>query len=109
MVAQQADLEHIDLENDAFAHGVPDDTFTLLRRVAPVHWYDWKLGRGYWCITKHADIVAVHRDTATFSSEVGATALEGLDPDQIEARKSMLDPDPPRHTRLRHLVYQELS
>jgi cytochrome P450 len=53
--------------------------------------------------------VAVHRDTATFSSEVGATALEDLDPDQIEARKSMLDTDPPRHTRLRSLVSKDFT
>ena len=48
--------------------------------------------------------MAVHRDTATFSSEIGATALEDLEQDAIDARKSMLDTDPPRHTRLRALV-----
>ncbi len=109
MAVRQIDLEHVDLENDVFARGIPHETFTLLRREAPVYWYPWKLGRGFWCITRHADIVAVHRDTATFSSEVGATALEDLEPDQIEARKSMLDTDPPRHTRLRSLVNKDFT
>jgi cytochrome P450 len=97
-------LADVDLENDVFAERVPHETFALLRREAPVHWYDWKGGRGFWCISKHADLVAVHKDTATFSSEVGGTALEDLEQDAIDARKSMLDMDPPGHTRLRALV-----
>jgi len=102
-------LDDVDLENDVFAERVPHETFALLRREAPVYWYEWKLGRGFWCVTKHADLVAVHKDTETFSSEVGATALEDLDAEQIEARKSMLDTDPPRHTRLRSLVSEPFT
>jgi cytochrome P450 len=96
-------LEDISLENDDFAEGVPHETFALLRREAPVWWYDWPLGRGYWCVTKHADVVAVSRDTKTFTSEQGAN-LEDLDEEQRIVRQSMLETDPPRHTRLRGLV-----
>jgi hypothetical protein len=52
-------LADVDLENDVFAERVPHDAFALLRREAPVHWYDWKHGRGFWSVTKHADVVAV--------------------------------------------------
>jgi cytochrome P450 len=97
-------LEAIDLENDAFVDGIPHETFVLLRREAPVHWYDWREGEGFWCVTKHADLIAVHKDTQTFSSETGATALEDLDEEQLRVRKSMLDMDPPSHSRLRGLV-----
>jgi cytochrome P450 len=96
-------LEDVSLENDDFAERVPHETFGLLRREAPVWWYDWPLGRGYWCVTKHADVVAVSRDTKTFTSEQGAN-LEDLDEEQRAARQSMLETDPPRHTRLRGLV-----
>jgi cytochrome P450 len=96
-------LGDISLENDDFAEGVPHETFALLRREAPVWWYDWPLGRGYWCVTKHADVVAVSRDTKTFTSEQGAN-LEDLDEEQRIVRQSMLETDPPRHTRLRGLV-----
>jgi cytochrome P450 len=96
-------LEDVDLENDVFADRLPHETFALLRREAPVWWYDWPLGHGYWCITKHADVVAVSRDTKTFTSEQGAN-LEDLDEQQRVARQSMLETDPPRHTRLRGLV-----
>lgn len=108
MIAEQAALTNINLENDAFVEGVPHDTFALLRRVAPVYWYDWKLGKGFWCITKYADIVAVLKDWRTFTSELGAN-LEDLDEEQIEVRRSMLETDPPRHTRLRNLVSKEFS
>jgi cytochrome P450 len=96
-------LEDVSLENDDFAEGVPHATFALLRREAPVWWYDWPLGEGYWCVTRHADVVAVSRDTKTFTSEHGAN-LEDLDEEQRVARQSMLETDPPRHTRLRGLV-----
>jgi cytochrome P450 len=96
-------LEDVDLENDVFAERFPHETFALLRREAPVWWYDWPHGRGYWCVTKHADVVAVSRDTKTFTSEHGAN-LEDLDEEQRVARQSMLETDPPRHTRLRGLV-----
>jgi cytochrome P450 len=97
-------LADVRLDNDAFADRVPHETFALMRHEAPVHWYDWEWGKGFWCITRWDDIVAVLKDWRTFSSETGATALEDLDPDQLEARQSMLDTDPPEHTRLRAIV-----
>jgi cytochrome P450 len=96
-------LEGISLDNDAFVERVPHETFALLRREAPVWWYDWPGGRGFWCVTKHADVVAVSRDTKTYSSAEGAN-LEDLDEEMMTARRSMLETDPPRHTRLRGLV-----
>jgi len=96
-------LDDIDLGNDAFVERIPHETFALLRREAPVWWYDWPGGRGFWCVTKHADVVSVSRDTKTFSSAQGAN-LEDLDEEMMAARRSMLETDPPRHTRLRGLV-----
>jgi cytochrome P450 len=96
-------IEDVSLENDDFADAVPHETFALLRREAPVWWYDWPHGRGFWCVTKHADVVSISRDTKTFTSEQGAN-LEDLDEEQRAARQSMLETDPPRHTRLRGLV-----
>jgi len=102
-VATGRRLEDVSLENDDFAERVPHETFALLRREAPVWWYDWPHGRGFWCVTKHADVVSISRDTKTFTSEQGAN-LEDLDEEQRTARQSMLETDPPRHTRLRGLV-----
>lgn len=107
-VAAGHSIEDVGLENDDFAEGVPHETFALLRREAPVWWYDWPHGRGYWCVTKHADVVSISRDTKTFTSEQGAN-LEDLDEEQRVARQSMLETDPPRHTRLRGLVGQPFT
>lgn len=96
-------LDEIDLGNDAFVERIPHETFALLRREAPVWWYDWPGGRGFWCVTRHSDVVSVSRDTKTFSSAQGAN-LEDLDEEMMVARRSMLETDPPRHTRLRGLV-----
>ncbi len=92
------------LDNDAFAERVPHELFRQMRDEAPVLWTEWPYGKGYWSLTRYDDIVAVLKDWRTFSSETGGTALEDLDQDQVEARKSMLDCDPPAHTSLRAIV-----
>lgn len=109
MSATDLTLADVDLENDVFAAHVPHDTFALLRREAPVHWYDWPLGEGFWCVTKHDDLVAVHKDTETFSSETGGIALEDMNDEELTARRSMILLDPPRHSRLRDLVSQPFT
>jgi cytochrome P450 len=95
----------IDLgDNDAFVDHVPYEWFDALRRDDPVHWQSERAGRGFWAVTTHADVVRVSNDWATFSSQAGASALEDLAPDALEARRSMIDTDPPRHTSLRRTV-----
>lgn len=103
-------LEDVDLnDHSRFAERVPHEMFATLRREDPVHWQDEPDGRGYWAITRHPDIVAVHKDWQTFSSERGGTSLQDLDTDQIEARKSMIDMDPPPHNKLRAIVNRDFT
>ena len=102
----RADLAAIDLTDpDLFAGRVPHGEFALLRAADPVHWHEaTAAGAGFWALTKHADIAQVSRDTQTYSSAVGHIQLEDLEPDALEARRSMIETDPPDHTRLRRLV-----
>jgi len=103
-------LDDVDLTDHArFADRVPHEMFALLRREDPVHWQPERDGRGFWAITTHADITAVAKDWRTFSSERGGTSLQDLDPDQIEARKSMIDMDPPPHNALRAIVNRDFT
>jgi len=98
-------LDDIDLTDlDVWERAVPYDWLTLLRREAPLFWQPEQDGRGFWVLTRYDDIVAVSKDFETYSSEAGGTSLEDLTPEEVEARKSMLDMDPPPHTRLRSLV-----
>src|SRR4051812_4956060 len=92
----------IDLsDHDAFVDAVPHEAFAALRREDPVHWNPEPDGPGFWAVTRYHDIRHVHRNWELFSSELGGTSLEDLEPQYIDARKSMIDMDPPRHDQLR--------
>jgi cytochrome P450 len=107
----RADLGEIDLANpDHFVPGVPFDWFDRLRHEEPVAWHpEPSPNRGFWTVTRYDDLVTVHMDWSTYSSEVGAVSLEELDGEQLEIRKSMLETDPPRHTELRKICSKRFS
>ncbi|MQA72803.1 MAG: cytochrome P450 [Solirubrobacterales bacterium] len=108
--AEPSTLAEVDLNDHArFAERVPHEMFALLRREDPVYWQPEPEGPGYWAITRHDDITAVAKDWRSFSSERGGSSLQDLDPDQLEARKSMIDMDPPRHNQLRALVNRDFA
>ncbi len=100
-------LSPIDLNDPAaFAHGVPHEAFAQMRRTSGLTWTPdhATAGRGFWSVTRHEDLVTVSRDTSTYSSEVGHIQIYDIDPDALDARASMIDLDPPMHTRLRRIV-----
>jgi cytochrome P450 len=102
------------LSHDVYAEGVPLDAYDVYRATAPVAWVNetpanGHSGAGFWAITRWDDIVAIHKDWRRFSSEVGGTEIEELEHDAIVARRTMLETDPPRHTRLRQLVNPAFS
>ena len=106
----QMTLSEVDLtDHGRFAERVPHEMFAVLRREDPVHWQDERDGRGFWAITRHADITAVAKDWRTFSSERGGSSLQDLEPEELEARKSMLDMDPPPHNKLRAIVNRDFT
>ena len=102
-----ADLDIV--SHDVYERGVPHEAYDRFRAEAPVAWinegpHNGHHGAGFWSLTRWADVVAVHKDWRTFSSEAGGTEIEDLADDALLARKTMLETDPPRHTRLRQLV-----
>lgn len=102
--------EQIDLSNhDLFVERVPYELFAQLRREDPVHWNPEEDGTGFWAVTRYEDIREVHRQPEIFSSEVGGTSLEDLEPEHVESRKSMIDMDPPRHDVLRGLINRRFT
>jgi cytochrome P450 len=100
------DLAGIDIASpEQYEQGFPHEKFALLRARDPVHWHPWDWeGEGFWAITTLEDVVRVSRDPATFSSARGHIYLWDLEEDALEARRSMLETDPPAHTRLRRIV-----
>jgi cytochrome P450/nitrite reductase/ring-hydroxylating ferredoxin subunit len=98
-------IDDIDLTDlDVWEQRVPYEWLALLRRDAPLHWHPEREGRGFWVFTRYDDVLQVSKDWQTFSSELGGTSLQDLTPEELEARKSMIDTDPPPHTRMRGLV-----
>jgi cytochrome P450 len=106
-----ATLDRIDLANpDSYVERIPFDWFDRLREEAPVSWHDEPApNRGFWAVTRYDDLTEVHMDWETYSSELGAVALEELEAEQLEVRKSMLETDPPRHTELRKICSKRFS
>ena len=106
-----ATLDGIDLVNpDNYVERVPFEWFDELRRERPVSWHDEPGGNAGFCaVTRYDDLTAVHMDWQTYSSETGAVALEELDDEQLEVRKTMLEMDPPRHTDLRKICTKKFS
>lgn len=104
-------LNDIDLsDHDAFVDAVPYEAFARLRHEAPVYWNpEPDGGKGFWAVTRYEDIRFVHRNVELFSSELGGTSLEDLEPQYVEARKSMIDMDPPRHDELRGLIARRFT
>ena len=97
------ELEDIS-SHDTFERGVPHETFAWLRHHDPVHWTDESDGgRGFWSVTAYDDVLAVSRNPDIFSSRFGIR-LEDMDPEETEARRTLMEMDAPDHTRLRRLV-----
>ena len=88
---------------DLYVEAVPHDRFRRLRDEQPLSFHEEENGAGFWAVVRYQDVIDVGRDWRTFSSAQGST-LEELDEDQLAVRRSMLDLDPPAHTRLRRLV-----
>ena len=101
------DLSDIDLgDHDTWAEGVPHDQLAYLRREHPVYRHpgtEERMPEFFWALTRHEDVQAANRDHQTFSSEAEGVILVDNEGDERPV-KTMLDTDPPEHTRLRRLV-----
>ena len=98
---------------DLYSRRVPQDELAELRRAAPVWWNPQPTDMGFnddgfWAVTRHSDVVAVSRDSDTFSSYENTAIIRfisGTTREQIEMQRViMLNIDPPHHTKLRGIV-----
>ncbi|MGE0220450.1 cytochrome P450 [Mycolicibacterium sp.] len=97
---------------DLLLDGIPVAEFAQLRHTAPVWWnaqaesiFD---DGGYWVISRHADIKAISRDSALWSTNRKGVVMrlpDGATAEQLELTKALLiNHDDPEHTRLRKIV-----
>lgn len=111
-------MQTVDLYDSAtFERGIPHDYFAWLREHEPVHWQPPKelrrnladlmavKQRGYWAVTRHADIIEISLDQKRFSSERGTVIASDTNEERVaQLRLWMINQDAPRHTKLRKLV-----
>ncbi len=118
--------EHLtDVPRCPFAHGEPYDPMSVAaaedaepwlaaaRTEAPVFYHE---PLDLYVLTRHADILAVLRDTATFSSRytnkfkpMDSPVLRAAFPDGHPGLRAMTLSDPPVHTRIRRLTNKALT
>ena len=96
-------------DHDSFANGVPHKTFERLRRENPVSWTEPTDGmRGFWSVTRHADILAANGAPDVFSSAQGIR-IEDQTHEEYLARRTFQETDPPEHRITRKMVNPAFS
>jgi cholest-4-en-3-one 26-monooxygenase len=93
-----------------YQRGIPHALFRDLRAHDPVSWQTEPGGRGFWAVTRHADVVAVLKNPHVYSSWRGSVLLADPPAEFLERlRESMMNRDPPDHSRLRRMVNKALN
>lgn len=88
-----------------YGDGPPHDTWTQLRRDAPVMWCEIDGFEPFWALTRQAEIRFVSTHPELFSS-ADRVILAPIDPsagNQLIG-KTLLNTDPPEHSDYRHLA-----
>ena len=92
------------LDHDSFTHGVPHNTFARLREEDPVNWTEGDSEtKGFWSLTRHADILMANKENKIFSSAQGIR-LEDQSYEEYMARRTFQETDAPEHTDTRRKV-----
>ena len=95
---------------------VPHEELLTLRRTAPVSFVEqapearagFPEHRGYWAVSKHADVAAISKDQANFSTNLDGVIIRfgpDMDREGVEnTRFLLINHDAPDHTKLRQIV-----
>jgi cytochrome P450 len=89
---------------DPYAYEIHEDpypTYERLREEAPLYRNE---ERGFWALSRHADVLAGFRDSDTFSSAEGVSIDPAASGPHAHRTMSFLAMDPPQHGRMRGLV-----
>jgi cytochrome P450 len=78
--------------------------FARLRAEDPVHYHTESPYGPYWSVTRHADILKVELDPATYSSASANGGIQLIDQPTGEEIPNFIRMDPPRHTAQRKTV-----
>jgi cytochrome P450 len=107
--APLAGAELIDPESYA-RDGYPHDTWTRLRREAPVYYCE-ESEHPFWALTRHRDIVEVSRQPLLYSNQPRFQIVIGADYGSDDGREpeTVIHMDPPQHRRYRELLARRFT
>ncbi len=97
---------------------IPHEEFARLRTTSPIHWVPQaagthdgmaeESGHGYWAVTRHADVMAISKNSKDWSTEENGAIIrfsEGMTREQVEMQRVILiNQDPPHHTSHRAII-----
>jgi cytochrome P450 len=89
---------------DPYAYEIHEDPYPTYRRLrdeAPLYRNE---ERGFWALSRHADVMAGFRDSERFSNAEGVSIDPAASGPHAHRTMSFLAMDPPQHGRLRGLV-----
>jgi cytochrome P450 len=89
---------------DPYAYEIHEDpypTYARMRAEAPLYRND---ERGFWALSRHADVMAAFRDSERFSNAEGVSIDPAASGPHAHRTMSFLAMDPPQHGRMRGLV-----
>jgi cholest-4-en-3-one 26-monooxygenase len=101
---------------DVMRERLPHEELLTLRRTAPVSFVEqtpearagFPAHRGYWAVSKHADVAAISKDQTNFSTNLDGVIIRfgpEMDRDGVEnTRFLLINHDAPDHTKLRQIV-----
>ncbi|MQW75027.1 cytochrome P450 [Nocardioides sp. dk4132] len=101
---------------DVMRERVPHEELLALRRTAPVSWVaqsaaglgGFQHTEGFWALSKHADVAAVSKDQANFSTRENGVIIRfnpEMTREEVEQTGFLLiNHDAPDHTKLRQIV-----
>ena len=82
------------------------ELFARLREECPIHYQPDSPAGPFWSVTRYEDIVAIERDTETFSSE---PSIAIIDPEPDMILKMFIAMDPPEHDDQRRAVHHVVA
>lgn len=98
--------------------GPPHDLFARWREEDPVHWNPapppgaypttpdgGRMDKGFWVLTRHADVAAVSMDQELYSSHTGSPVIWEMDPERLAIQQTGLMALPmERHAKVKRLI-----
>ena len=100
-------LEALDVSDPRmFQYDYWQELFARLRDECPVHYQPDSPAGPFWSVTRYEDIVAIERDTETFSSE---PSISIIDPEPDMILRMFIAMDPPEHDDQRRAVHHVVA